>query len=95
METISVRLEKVRDLDFIGKILNEKRSELIRLLLFKGREMQAMELYKNGKVSLGLGARLAGLTLSDFMDLLKKYNVQLNLEIEDAKDAMRYAEENL
>ena len=95
METVSVRLDRVKELDFMGTVLDEKRSKLIRRLLFKGREMQALELYRTGKVSLGLGARLAGITLSEFMDLLKRYNVPLNLELEDAKEAMGYAEEKL
>jgi predicted HTH domain antitoxin len=95
METVSVRLERLKELDFIGKILNEKRSKLIRKLLFKGREMEALELYKKGKVSLGLGAKLAGVPLSEFIDLLKEYQVPLNLELEDAKEAMRYAEKKL
>ncbi|MBU4406292.1 MAG: UPF0175 family protein [Candidatus Altiarchaeota archaeon] len=57
--------------------------------------METYELYRTGKVSLGFGARLAGITLSEFMDLLKRYNVPLNLELEDAKEAMGYAEEKL
>lgn len=95
METVSVRLEHVEDLEFIGKILKKKRSRVIRNLLFSGRQMEAIELYRQGKVSLGLGAKFAGIPLSEFMDLLKKYNVPLNLELEDATDAMKHAEKNL
>lgn len=57
--------------------------------------MEALELYKKGKVSLGLGAKLGGLSLSEFIDLLKEYKVPLNLELEDAQKAMKYAEEKL
>lgn len=95
METVSVRLDRLKELDFMGKVLNERRSVLIRKLLFKGREMRALELYRKGQVSLGLGAKLAGISISEFMDLLKKYNISLNLELEDAEEAMEYAEEKL
>jgi len=95
METVSVRLDRLKELDFMGRVLNERRSALIRKLLSKGREMWALELYRKGSVSLGLGARLAGISISEFMDLLRRYNIPLNLELEDAKDAMRYAEEKL
>lgn len=57
------------------------------------KRLKAMELYKQKKVSLGLASRLAGLALSEFLDLLEEYNVKLNLTLEDAKEALRNAEE--
>ena len=35
-------------------------------------------------VSLGLGAKVAKLTLSEFLDLLKEHNVKLNIDGERA-----------
>ena len=49
----------------------------------KNKIHKAVELYKERKVSLGLGARLAGLSLSEFLDALREHNVTLNLEKED------------
>ncbi|MFQ6137190.1 MAG: UPF0175 family protein [Candidatus Hydrothermarchaeales archaeon] len=95
MNPISVRFKDKKALDFIARVLNVKRSEVIRDLLESGRKMRAIELYKEGKVSLGLGAKMAGLTLSEFFDLLKEYKVQINLDIEDAKKALGYAEEKM
>lgn len=57
------------------------------------RKAGAVKLYKQGKASLGLGAKLAGVTLSEFIDLLAEYNIGLNLTLEDAKAAMKTAEE--
>ena len=54
--------------------------------------MKAIDLYKNKKISLGLGAKLAGMNLSDFLDLLEEYNVKLNLTLDDAKMAMKNAD---
>lgn len=90
METVSARL----DLDAIklfGKVLNEKRSEVVRELVESGKKHKAVELYKMKKVSLGLGAKLAGVPLSEFFDLLREHNVYLNLEKEDIGDALKTA----
>ena len=51
--------------------------------------MKSIELYKQGKVSLGLGAKIAKLTLSEYIDILKEYKVPIN--IDDAKKALQYA----
>jgi len=95
METVSIRLNKIKELDYFGRLLNENRSVIVRDLLEDGRKMKAINLYKNKKISLGLGARLAGITLSDFLDLLEEYNVKLNLTLEDAKLAMKNSEKIL
>jgi len=92
METISIRLKKVKELDFFGELLKENRSELVRDLLEEGKKMKAIILYKNRKISLGLAARFADMSISDFLDLLEEYNVKLNLALEDAQLAMKYAE---
>ena len=92
MEIISVRLKRLKELDYFSKLLNENRSEVVRTLVEEGKKLKAIELYKQKKISLGLGAKLAGMTLSDFLDLLEEYNVKLNLTLEDAKEAMKNAE---
>lgn len=89
METVSIRLNKIRELDCFSRLLNENRSVIVRDLLENGKKMKAIDLYKNKKISLGLGAKLAGLNLSDFLDLLEEHNVKLNLTLDDAKLAMK------
>ena len=95
METVSIRLKKVKELDYFGKLLKENRSKIIRDLLEEGKKMKAMNLYKNKKISLGLAARFADMSLSDFLDLLEENNIKLNLTLEDAKLAMKHAEDLL
>jgi len=94
MEAVSVRMNK-EEIEKIATLLKEKRSEIVRTLLNGGKKMLAIELYKEKKVSLGLASRLAGLSLSEFIDLLKEFNITLNLEKEDVKQALRYAKELL
>ncbi len=95
METVSIRLDNLKELDYFGKILKESRSELVRDLLEEGRKMKAINLYKNKKISIGLAAKFAGLNLSEFLDLMAEHNVNLNLTLDDAKLAMKYAEDIL
>ena len=90
METVSSRLD-LDAVNLFGKVLKEKRSEVVRELVEYGKKSKAVELYKEKKVSLGLGAKLAGLTLSEFIDLLRYNNVYLNLEKEDVEQAIKTA----
>lgn len=92
METVSSRLS-LKSIKLFEKILNEKRSEVVRELVEYGKKTKAVELYKQKKVSLGLGARLAGVNLSEFIDLLKEHNVYLNLEKEDVEEALKTSRE--
>ncbi len=89
--TISVRYEHAKDLEYITELLGLKRSETLRELIDEGRKMKSIELYKQGKVSLGLGAKIARLSISEYIDLLKEYKIQFNIDIEDAKKALQYA----
>ena len=90
METLSLRMD-VKNLDYFSEILNETRSAVLRELVKEGKKHKAVGMYKDRKVSLGLGARLAGATLSEFIDLLRDHNVVLNLEHEDVEQAMKNA----
>ena len=90
METVSSRLN-LETIKLFGQVMNERRSEVVRELVNAGQKHKAVELYKMKKVSLGLGARLAGVTLSEFIDLLKEHNVYLNLEKEDVEQALKTA----
>lgn len=75
------------------KVLKERRSEVVRELVDAGKIHKAAELYKMKKVSLGLGAKLAGISLSEFIDVLKEHNIDLNLEKEDVQKALDTARE--
>ena len=95
METVSIRLKQLKELDYFKNLLNENRSEVVRDLVEEGRKMKAINLYKSKKISLGLGAKLAGLSLSEFLDILEEYNIKLNMTLDDAKIAMKNAEKLL
>lgn len=87
METVSSRLD-LGTISLFEKVLKENRSEVVRDLVDAGKKHKAVELYKMKKVSLGLGAKLAGVTLSEFIDLLREHSAYLNLEKEDVEQAI-------
>ena len=92
METISVRMD-TQELKYLSTVLDESRSELLRDLVNEGKVMKALVLYKQKKVSIGLAAKIAGMPLGEFIDVLGNFGVTLNLELEDAKQAYMYAKE--
>lgn len=90
MKTVSSCLD-LKTINLLGKVLKEKRSEVARELVNAGKKHKAVELYKTKKVSLGLGAKLAGVSLSESTDLLKEHNACLNLEKEYIEQALNTA----
>ncbi|MBU4374745.1 MAG: UPF0175 family protein [Euryarchaeota archaeon] len=50
------------------ELMGLNRSEMLRELIDEGRKMKSIELYKQGKVSLGLGAKIANLSISEYID---------------------------
>lgn len=92
METVSSRLD-TETISLFERVLKEKRSEVVRELVEAGKKHKAVELYEMKRVSLGLGAKLAGVSLSEFIDLLKEHNLYLNLDKESVKEALRIARE--
>ncbi len=95
METISIRIGKMKEIDEFTELLKENRSETIRELLEEGKKMKALELYKRKKISMGLAAKLAGLTLSEFIDLMKEFNVTLNITLDEVKESIETAKKLL
>ena len=83
-----MRWLNIRIAGFIIEFMGLNRSEMLRELIDEGRKMKSIELYKQGKVSLGLEAELARLSISEYIDLLKEYKVQINIDIDDAKKAL-------
>ena len=94
MKIVSLRLD-VTNLKSFSNLLKQKNSAVLRDLINEGKKHKAVYLYKDKKVSIGLGARLAGVTLSEFIDLLKDHNINLNIQREDVEEALQTARKTL
>ena len=91
MKTTSVRLEQPESVTAFQKVLKEKKSGVLRELIKQGRKAKSLELFKQKKVSLGLGAKLAGLTISEYLDLLEENKTPLNTTKKEAQKALETA----
>ena len=65
------------------------KSEATKELIDKGREEFAVELYKGGKISLEKSSKIAGLSISEMMDLLAEKKIQANISLEDFKESLK------
>ena len=54
-----------------------------------GKLMHAIEMYKKGKASIGKAAEIAGVSISEIMDILTEFGVKSNLEVEDYLEGLK------
>lgn len=97
-EVVSLRLPE-EILKYVeGKAEEKKlnRTVVIRMLVLQGIEMdrkrKALQLYQQGKVSLGKAAKIAGLSVSEMIDLLGKEGMGLTLSREHFEKGLRNLE---
>lgn len=92
---MTVRLPK-EDIEAVNQISikNKKdKSTTIRELVELGKIYFSIIQYREGKISIGKAAEIAGLGISDMMDLLSKLGIGSNLELEDYLEGQKFAEE--
>ena len=58
-------------------------------MFISDRVTLAVDRYREGTVSLGRAAELAGLPVGEMMDLLAKQGVPSNLDVEDYRAGLR------
>lgn len=84
-KTMSIRMD--RDIyEFLSEITKEERSDLsktVRDLVTRGRLLLAIEKYRDGEVSLGRAAELAGIPVGQMMMVLSEFGVESRIEKED------------
>jgi len=84
-KTLSIRMndEDYRFLSILAKEEKEDVSKKVRELVDLGRVMFAIEKYKRSEASIEKAARIAGVSISKMMDILREHGVEANLEYED------------
>ena len=96
-DVMTVRLPK-EDLEAVEQISikNKKdKSTTVRELVELGKIYFAIVEYRENKISIGKAAEIAGLTVSEMMDLLSKLGIKSNIELEDYLEGQKVAEELL
>ncbi|KUO39915.1 MAG: hypothetical protein APZ16_01610 [Candidatus Hadarchaeum yellowstonense] len=68
-------------------------STAIRQLLALGAEGYAVELFRQGKVTLNEAAELAGVAVRQMIDLLQRHGVRGNVRLDQQKRALEFVSE--
>jgi len=84
-KTMCIRIDE-KDYDFVKELAKQNKEEVskaVRNLVDLGRLMLAIERYKKGQASLGRAAELAGISISEMINLLTDFGVKSNMKRED------------
>lgn len=89
-KTMSIRMDR-DNYEFLTRISKEDRSDLskaVRDLVTRGRISLAVEKYKEGDVSLGKAAEVAGLGIGQMMVVLRRFGVKSRIDQEDYRQGL-------
>ncbi len=89
MEFVSFRFpdKNKKTAKWLAELENRKTSDEYRDIFITGinekRKQIAASKYAKGTISIGKAAEIAGLSIWEFLDLMKEKNISLNLTIEE------------
>ncbi|NIQ07141.1 MAG: ribbon-helix-helix protein, CopG family [Candidatus Korarchaeota archaeon] len=94
-KSVSLRLKEAT-LDYLtqkAEAENLSLSDVIRRLLAKAididKEEKAIEMYREGKVSLGRASEIADVSIWEMEELLKERGISLQLSAESLKEGLK------
>lgn len=99
MPSVSARLpsEEKAELDAVADLLEEDRSTTIRKALREGletlRAREAVARYQTGDASVAEAARIADVTVAEWIELADEHNLTLQLTGDDLADDARTAQD--
>jgi predicted HTH domain antitoxin len=94
-QTVSVRLpaESLREVDRLAERCKTDRSEALRRLIERGLSEagidDAIDRLRKGKISGGRAAEMAGVTLYEMLDLVRRHHVPSGYGPEDLERDLR------
>src|SRR3972149_9560342 len=85
VKTLSMRMNESDYLSLVSLAKEEDGdvSKTVRELVGLGRKMLALVKYRSGEASIEKAARIAGVSISKMLDIMKEHGVAANLEGED------------
>jgi len=92
---ITVRLpnEDVETVKQMSALTKKDKSTVLRELVELGKVYLAIREYKEGRISIGRASEIAGLSISEMMDLFTWLGIKSNLELQDYLDGEKVAKE--
>lgn len=91
--TVRLPLEDLKAIEEISQRERKDKSTTVRDLVELGKIYFAIMQYKENKISIGKAAEIAGLTISDMINLMSKLGIQSNLDLADYLESQKFAEE--
>lgn len=94
-ETMSVRIteEQVKGIDFIAGFHQQKKSETLRGIVdfgIKSKRLElALEKFQKNEATAWKAARIAGISLTSFLDVLRKHQIVFHYSKEDLDKDLR------
>lgn len=99
MPSISARVpdDDEDELEAVSELLEEDKSTVIRKALSEGlssiRRRVAIERYQSGELSVNEAARLAGVSLAEWLEIAREHNLTTQLSPEDIESDAAAARE--
>jgi predicted HTH domain antitoxin len=99
LKTVTTRLppEVLEEIEGIAERDRIDRSELIRRLLDQAlaqrRIDEAVDAYRNGKVTMWRAAEMAGVSLREMMSIMNDRRIELNYTLDELERDLEYANE--
>jgi len=93
-ETLSVRLpeEEYQEITALAKEEHLKKSDVLREVVMRGIKAKQLELaiekFRKHEVTAWKAARLAGLSLTEFLDLLSREGLEFYYTIDELREDM-------
>ncbi len=81
--TVRLPQEDLRVIEEISRKQKKDKSTTVRELVELGKIYLAMTQYQENKISIGKASEIAGLTISEMMELMSKAGIKSKLELED------------
>ena len=79
----------VKEIEFICKVEGLDKAAVVKKLLLEGLKKwkldYALKLYREGKISIWRAARIADLSLWEFIDILREKRIELQLDENDLR----------
>jgi predicted HTH domain antitoxin len=97
--SISARIpdDDADELDAVIDLLGEDKSTVIRKALAEGlgslRERLAIERYQSGELSVNQAARVAGVSVAEWLEIAREHNLTSQLSPEDLESDVEAARE--
>ena len=92
VETVSVRIDKpeLTEIEELSKLEKKTKSSILREVLEKGIKEKKLEIaidkFRNNEATAWQAARMANITLSQFMDILVQKGVDFHYGIKELKE---------